>query len=323
MRRILLYNPSLSTLNIGDRIIVESAKKELSPILDNAFVVDVSTHLPVSINYAKILANSGFDYRFVLGTNLLMGNLFRRFRQWDINLMNAKMLGPCILMGAGWWQYNDEPNAMTKQIYQRILSHDGLHSVRDEYTANQLKKCGFNNVLVTSCPTMWQFTPEFTSTIPKSKGSIVCTTITDYRKDINADRKMLSLLTANYDRVYLWLQGIGDADYYSVLKKEIAGPDKISFVSPTVEAWDNILSKPDIDYVGTRLHAGIRALQHKRRTIIIAVDNRALEKKKSFNLTVLERKNMDILNEMINSDITTEIRLPITEIEKWKRSLTK
>ena len=48
----------------------------------------------------------------------------------------------------------------------------------------------------------------------------------------------------------------------------------------------------NIDYVGTRLHAGIRALQHKKRTIIIGIDNRAIEKAKDFNLTVIDRKNI-------------------------------
>lgn len=321
MKKVLLYDPSISTLNIGDEIICNSAKNELSSILDDAFVVNVSTHLPISYNYAKLLSNANFDYKFVLGTNLLMGNLFKRFKQWDINFSNASLLGPCILMGAGWWQYNNDPNFCTRKLYQKILSHDALHSVRDDYTACQLEKCGFKNVIVTSCPTMWGFTPEFLSRIKKTKSNNVCTTITDYCKDVNADKKMLSILTSNYNVVYLWLQGIGDFEYYNAIKNNIIMNEKIQLLSPTVDAWDRVLSIPDIDYVGTRLHAGIRALQHKKRTIIIAVDNRALEKKKSFNLTVVKRSEIDMLDDLINSEFSTLINLPLFEINKWKESL--
>ena len=56
-------------------------------------------------------------------------------------------------------------------------------------------------------------------------------------------------------------------------------------MSPTLEAFDNLLeSEIDLDYIGTRLHAGIRAIQKKRRSIIIGVDNRALEMQKTLIL---------------------------------------
>jgi len=73
-----------------------------------------------------------------------------------------------------------------------------------------------------------------------------------------------------------------------------------------------------LDYVGTRLHAGIRALQKSRRTIIIGIDNRSLEKAKDFDITVVERKNLNGLKSRIKKPFTTRIKLPKKEIQRWK-----
>ena len=93
----------------------------------------------------------------------------------------------------------------------------------------------------------------------------------------------------------------------------------IELVSPEVQSFDSLLEKEDIDYVGTRLHAGIRALQHKRRTIIISIDNRAKEMDKSFNLPILERESINDLEDMIRSDFRTNIHVPEDKIIEWKK----
>jgi len=47
-RKVVLYDPSVCSLNMGDHIIAQSAGRHLLPRLSDAFMVDVSTHLPVS-----------------------------------------------------------------------------------------------------------------------------------------------------------------------------------------------------------------------------------------------------------------------------------
>ena len=39
---------------------------------------------------------------------------------------------------------------------------------------------------------------------------------------------------------------------------------------------DALIQDTECDYIGTRLHGGIRALQHGRRSLILSVDNRAV-----------------------------------------------
>ena len=65
------------------------------------------------------------------------------------------------------------------------------------------------------------------------------------------------------------------------------------------------------------MHGGIRALQHKKRSLIIGIDNRAIELNKDFNLPVLDQKDINKLEDVINSSFSTEIFLPIQNIKKF------
>jgi hypothetical protein len=311
MKKIVLYSPAVSTLNMGDHIIVDGVYNQLEELLNKAFIVEISTHLPIS-RYLR--HTKDFDYKFVCGSNLLKGKMNRLFRQWDINIFNANQVGPCILVGVGWWQYGDEPNLYTEKLYKKVLSTEYYHSVRDSYTEKQLKKMGFNNVINTACPTMWNFTKEHCSDIPKDKANEVVCTITDYNKDIERDHKLLQILCNNYKEVYLWIQGSRDYEYFKELNID---NDKVKIISPNLKLYDSVLEK-DIDYIGTRLHAGIRALQKKKRAIIIGIDNRAIEKQKDFNITCINRDEIEVLEEKINSVFPTEINIPIDNINKWK-----
>lgn len=311
IKKTVLYSPATSSLNMGDHIIVDGVYNQLDFLLNESFIVEVSTHLPIS-RYMR--HTKDFDYKFVCGSNLLRGKMNKSFRQWDINIFNATQVGPCILVGVGWWQYGDETNLYTKKLYEKVLCSEYYHSVRDSYTEEQLRKIGFNNVLNTACPTMWSLTKEHCSNIPKVKAKEVVCTITDYNKDTSKDSKLLQILSNNYNRVYLWIQGTEDFEYYKSLNIE---NEKIEIISPNLKSYDYILDR-DVDYVGTRLHAGIRALQKKRRTIIIGIDNRAIEKQKDFNLVCINREEIETLEEKINSVFSTEINIPIDNINKWK-----
>jgi polysaccharide pyruvyl transferase WcaK-like protein len=173
---------------------------------------------------------------------------------------------------------------------------------------------GFRNIINTACPTMWKLTKDHCKDIPKTKAKDVITTLTDYDKNPVADQHMLNILSKKYRKVFLWLQGVNDFNYAHLLNL----PTNLELVNPNLEDYDTLLETQDIDYVGTRLHAGIRALQKKRRTIILAVDHRALEKKKDFNLTVLDRNDIHLLEGMIDDSFKTDIQLPLDNIQTWK-----
>ena len=313
MDKIILYDPSISTLNIGDEIICDSASKYIENIFSDAFYMRISTHLPVSVSYLKRLKN--FDLRFVCGTNLLKYDMLKGFRQWDIGLHQAKYIGPAILLGCGWWQYQEKKDLYSKLLFSQILSKDFVHSVRDQYTLLKLKEMGISNAINTGCATMWSFTEDYCRKIPVQKANSAVTTLTDYKKNIQKDGEMLSFLSQNYQNVYLWLQGAGDAQYYQQIRRDEW--KNVHLVSPSLKAYDALFEKEDIEYVGTRLHAGIRALQHQKRSLILAVDNRAIEKKKDFNLPVIARDDVASLRSILFQDQHTQIHIPQAEIESY------
>lgn len=313
MNKIVLYSPGLSSMNLGDKIIAESAKENLDFLLDTAFIVEIPTHLPHSFYYMRNLMDS--DYKFVLGSNLLKSTFMGFKRQWDVKLRLSKFTGPCILVGAGWWQYGNKPNFYTKILLKSLLSKEYIHSVRDEYTENMLRSMGINNVINTACPTMWKLTPEHCSQIKPDKSSEVVFTLTDYNKDYDKDSILVNILLKNYSKLYFWPQGINDFEYF----KELNITDtKIEILNPSLDSFNNVLINKDVDYIGTRLHAGIKALQNKVRTIIISIDNRAKEKSKSFNLPIVERNGLEDLENLINTKMETKIIIPIDKIRKWR-----
>lgn len=315
MKKIVLLDPGVSSTNVGDEIISDSAKKQLNPILKNNFYTSVSTHLPMSYYYMRLLKDS--DYNFVLGSNLLKSTTFGFKRQWDITLKSNMYMRDINLIGAGWWQYGNKPNLYTKLLYNSILNKENLHSVRDEHTEKILKSMGIKNVINTSCSTMWSLDYNHTKKIPLEKSKDVIFTITDYNKDYNKDKEFIKILLENYDSVYFWPQGTGDLDY---IRNFIDEFKQIHIVSPNLESFDFLLDNKPMDYIGTRLHGGIRALQKGRRAMIIGIDNRAEEKKKSFNLPVISRDNIDLLEkEFINKSSKLDIKLPNKNIEVWKK----
>jgi polysaccharide pyruvyl transferase WcaK-like protein len=247
---------------------------------------------------------------------------------WAINLLSAGLLKPTVTLGVGWGAYQGKPDVYTKLLLRKVLASDTLLSVRDEYTKQQLEIAGFDNVINTACLTMWGLTSEWCEGIVRnraSKAGAVVYTLTDYAIDYDLDFYSIKLLLDSYDEVYIWMQGSRDwSCFQEIVRRESAFFSKhkhaIKIVPPVLSCYDRLLESGCVDYVGTRLHGGIRALQKGVRTIIIGVDNRALEKKRDFKLPVVKRSEVESLREVIDSEYALEIELPLKNIERFKNS---
>ncbi len=313
IRTIFLHDTSILTKNLGDEIIMDAVRKELRSMVNNAFFINAPTHDYIGEEAFATLKD--LPYSFIGGTNLLSGNM-DTYNQWKINLNSVGKLNNVILMGVGWWQYQEEVNQYTKFLLQNVLSSDFMHSVRDSYTEKKLHSIGIKNVINTGCMTLWRLDEQHCKNIPSEKSDEVVMTFTDYKPSIKYDKALLDVAKQNYRKVYIWLQGEGDYRYL----KELVGKD-VEFIGPSLNAYDDVLSSHSnmVDYVGTRLHAGIRAMQHGRRSVIVSVDNRATEMGKDFNLPVVERLQIEAeLDKKINSQFSTSISLPDENIKQWK-----
>ena len=313
MKKITIFDTSILSKNIGDFIIMDSVIRELKQLFSNDMMFYSLTHDKVSKETYRL--NRVSDYSFIGGTNLLSSNM-NEYNQWKINLIDSVFLSNIVLMGVGWWQYQNNPNFYTKYLLNKVLSKDLIHSVRDSYTEYMLNKTGISNVINTGCMTMWQLTQEHCRKIPHSKAENVVFTLTDYNKDKIADQKFIDILIKNYRIIYFWPQGSKDLLYLKTLKNI----DPVIILGGNLFSYDKLLNNTSIelDYVGTRLHAGIRALQKSRRSIIVGIDNRAEEKSKDFNLKVIKRRDIDELELLLNSAFQTEIIIFHENIITWK-----
>ena len=332
--KITKISPFISTANVGDYIIHDYCEKIFTEIFGDFFGISIPSREKISRTGAQAILSS--DYTFVCGTNLLSSDMLR-YRQWEVDLKSPLKIASSnipkknlyklrliksnmsrfhvILLGVGWWNYQDMPTFYTKKVLSGLLDSTYLHSVRDSYTEKKLKQIGIDNVINTSCPTMWRLTEEFCSHIPCKKQDTVVTTITDYRKNIERDKHFLELLLSSYKNIFLWLQSYEDIAYLD----NLGFSQRIKIIPPTLKCYDDFLRKNDTDYIGTRLHGGIRALNFGKRTCILGVDNRALEISKDTDLPVIKVDDIDIaLSEWIHSESPTTIRIPIDNINKWK-----
>lgn len=316
MNRITLFDTSVCTENVGDEIIMDCVKKQLRDMFPQTMFLRVPTHEKITkISYNRMKKT---NIGFVGGTNLLASNMRYPINQWNIHLWNTKHMNNVVLMGVGSQNYGDKINLYTKLVYKNALSPKYLHAVRDSYTEGIMRKMGINNVINTGCPTLWSLTKEHCKSIPTKKSKNVICTFTDYNKDIEKDKKLAQILFKNYDNVYCWIQGSRDYEYITSIS------DKFILIDPHLEEYDNILnSNIELDYVGTRLHAGVRAMQKGRRSIILSIDNRAREMGKDYNLNVIERNDIDKLEEYIYSEFKTEVKLNLENITKWKSQFNK
>ena len=316
---ILLLDPSISTSNIGDEIIMECILKELEFLIEDNFTYRLPTHVS-PFHWYQVLRNSlavqnyaNCKYKFACGSNLLIKDMLTHYPQWNINIFNYKPIKDTILVGVGA-SAHEYTNRYTVYLYKKLLSDKYIHSVRDERTREYVESLGLR-AINTGCATMWMLTPEFCKSIPTKKASNVVFTLTASTHPLPTDQQLIDILQRNYNHIYFWVQGDKDLDYFG----HFHNTDNIKVIAPTKDAYERILQSDDLDYVGTRLHAGIYAMRHSKRSIIIVIDERAREINKSNNLVCLERKQIgERLDSLINSEFETSIIMPFDKINEWK-----
>ena len=318
MKRVLLLDTAVASDNKGDDIIMDCVRKELQFILKDSFEYTLPTQVSafhwyqVWRNSSRLNSYAECDLKFIGGSNILCKNLLTHFPQWNINWFNCKPMMGSIGVGVGAGA-GEASNWYTRKMYQRVLSHDYYHSVRDERTKRYLEDLGLK-AINTGCVTMWMLTPEFCKTIPAKKSNRVVFTLTAYTIARAVDEKIINTLVDNYDEVYFWPQGLRDYQYL----KSFKNTEKIQVLTASKDAYDEFLTKNDTDYVGTRLHGGIYAMRHRRRSIIVAIDERAREINKVNHLNCIDKNDIEALPDFLNSEFETCVRMDFDAINRFK-----
>lgn len=299
-----LLDPSIGTANAGDLIISQAVRGVLNQL--NLPFASFSTRG----TWDRITRKKAQQCRvFVLGgTNIITSNPLA-YRQWLLGFRDFPTVRrKTVLLGVGWWQYQGAPTLLGRRFLREVLHPEVLHSVRDSYTAQKLSSLG-HPAANTACPTMWSL--DGLTCPPILSCRSVVATVTDYSRDAERDAFMLDLLREQFDQVVLWPQGNKDREYLSHLERSE------SILPNGLQALNDALQQPGTAYVGTRLHAGIAALALGAPSLIIGVDNRAIEIARDTNLPVIERAEIKCLASRLDA-ASGLIRLPVTDINRWR-----
>lgn len=317
--KICLFDPGISdnsgalSSNYGDLIIQEAVNRELSELFNHPKVLSISSH---TIPDNRLISETKeCSHIFVGGTNLISSNMNIN-RQWRISARQILRMNGVILLGVGWNSYQSRPNFYTRLFLYFLLSKKYMHSVRDEYTKNMFESIGINNVLNTGCPSAWPLADINMSEIGTKKSENVLFMLTDYNQDPENDNRLIDILSENYKNLYFWPQGSDDLKYLTILPSYNS---EIHILDRSLKSFRNFLTeKNDVDYVGTRLHGGIKCLLNRKRSLILEIDNRAAEIGKDINLHTVKRSDFDNIVDWINNPRVMNIKINTDAINTWK-----
>jgi len=328
---IVLLDPALQdnngkpSENLGDLIIYDFIKDILARMFPNTEVIRLSTHVPFKKKEKDIINHS--LYNFVGGTNILSSDI-RNFPRLTPIKKKGFYFFPgfknVILIGTGWYRYQQRPDWATTIYFNRILNKRYFHSLRDNFSVQQLKKAFIPKLLNTCCPSTWDLNPLFVNTFRPDYSNILFTLNNNYPNPIVDNNFIKELLSAGSKYIYFFPQVAEDKDYLTTLSGFKENKSKFKILSHQYNEFNQFTQNSQFNYIGTRLHAGIHSLQRSMPSIIIGVDNRAIEIQKDTNLNVIGRKDSQLLqNWMQGSYNPGEIQLPMENIAKWKNQFKK
>lgn len=330
MKKVVICDTALASSNVGDEIIFDSICNGMSDVFEENFSLRLATHVnnfsakQVAHSYVKQFLHKETkikyfqqaDWKFVCGTNLIaQKRLFKINTQWKLYPSNLSIYKNCILIGVGTYGSSDKFDWYGRYIYNKVLSRQYAHSVRDELTKKLIESLG-RRAINTGCPTLWSLTPEHCRRIPVGKADNCIISVSGYKPQTapENDAKMIEIVRKNYRDVRVWIQTTED-EYY--LDRLPGGSDLKRIYS--LKRYRQALQEGNVDYVGTRLHGGVFAMQNFCRSLIISIDHRAEGFHKTNNLPILRREEIpDRLESLINSEFATEIILNSEAIAEFK-----
>ncbi len=301
-----VLDTSVSDNNHGNQIIMESVHQHLRGCINNAFIIDY----PCWDDFGQNMLDSASNCNYFItgGTNLISGQ-FEKEKYIGINENNIELFeNKIILLGAGLTHETEEISEYSKDIYRKILKKNAYHSVRNSLTQKVLNDIGIQRVINTGCPTIWSLSEQKCQNIPQEKSENVLIMVSTWNHQ--KEKTISSLIREYYNKVFLWVQQ--PQDYFFA---KLYYPD-IEVIGTNLWELDAFLSKSDVDYVGSRLHGGIRCMQFGHRSIIIPVDHRAKQMGIDFNLPVAD--SYEKLESMISKPFKTSVILRSELIKQWK-----
>lgn len=331
MIKTALIDPSLNSdnepvsRNIGDEIIFNAIQKNFLSEHPEFNVKRFTSHR--SLDEGELKQVSECENIFFGGTNIVSMDVCHRSK-WIPRRNRFYYLRPgikdLVFLGVGMNEYarpeeiRPACKLRSRLFYKNILSRKYLHSVRDLYTRDCLINMGIQNVIFTSCPTLWTLNRATPVNLKRATKNCLFS-LTDYSKDERRDKQIVELLLAAFERLYYFPQGEGDLKYVETLLPFLNHKERIIILPRTLKAVEAVANPDELSYVGTRLHLGIFLMNMNVQSLIIGIDNRAIEMNRSVNLPVVESDQLNSIHSWLNGvELFKPLNLPHENIKRWK-----
>ena len=327
---VVLLDPGISrdgdtnVNNLGDLIISEAVNSVVSDIVPEENLFRISSHSKFKLDDLRRILFA--DFVFLGGTNLLSSYFNKMNRPLGPNRMwhlIVPRLRNVVLLGVGWgYGYGEDVSPTASRYYKRIFKKGTTHSVRDSYSTQKLLSSGINKVVNTNCPTLWTLNGTSMDLLvnKNSKKYSKCIfTLTDYGKDYGLDDQLLSMLGKEFRELIFFPQGKWDAQYLKMLPSYSKLKDRIVILERSLKAYDSFVSTAsDTLYIGTRLHGGIRCLQKNIKSLVVSIDNRAMDISNDTGLAVVSRGDIKGIKKWIDGKSSYgDLRLDLIGIDSF------
>ena len=107
MKRILLLDTSVGSLNLGDEIINRSIERNWPELFQGTYIMRLGAHTPMfsPLQYVlrrrKLGMYKSADVKLLCGTNALYTNMLRPLPTWNINYLNCGLAAGTVCLGVG------------------------------------------------------------------------------------------------------------------------------------------------------------------------------------------------------------------------------
>ena len=309
-----LLDTSIASDNIGDEIIMEAVRGETRQLASDAYWTTSSSHDGLGPFGRGQVERA--DWVVLGGTNALHSRFqLADMVSWTLRAKELPLIeGKLVLWGVGAQVRHEKIDPRQKDLLTGLLADAVPHGVRDRSAHLLLEKLGKNATWV-GCPTLWEQAGRKIGT--SERPSTVCLSLTAHRPDRHRDRELLEQLRRGYRRCCFWPQQPRDLAYL----RDLVGPDEaraFAVLPPNLEALDEFLRTTETDYVGTRVHGGIRAIQHGRWSVILGIDHRAEEIVGRVGIPVLPRKLVGELESLMSDRKPYRIQLPTVALQRFR-----
>ena len=306
---VTVADPSLGSWNVGDEVIANSALDVLRDGLAGYRVHRISTHVYPGLRPLRFIRAS--RCALVFGSNLLGPGVRSRrpLTPWRVTTLDATVnRGKYVLMGVGWITADRPWTRGVAAKTRALLSPELIHSVRDEHSAERLHEIGVDNHLLTGCPTTWKLDQV---DVRRSRGERAVVALNGASDDPRFVKRFAGLVADRYEQVAFFPQMPRDLTLVPHL------PRSWEVIGPNLWNLERALCQGEVDYLGTRLHAGIRAMQLGVRAFIVQTDHRAGSVCSVVQLRTFTKDELDEVGDLVDTDFENRAIPPRETINRY------